>query len=176
VALDVDATSVSGVWWRHIPHRGKVWYQPPHPGDGRWQHGSIVEAMYFADSPDTAWAEWYRFLAEFALRPTLQMPRHLWRWQINLSTVADLSTQARLKRIGVPISPLGRSSWLPYQLTGETLHAKGWPALIAPSAARPGAGQVLCVFRTSNKVPGLTPLPPPQVWRHPPAPPTGMRT
>lgn len=176
MALDVDATSVSGVWWRHIPHRSKVWYRPSEPGDGRWQRGSIIEAMYFADSPETAWAEWYRHLAEWALRPNQLMPRDLWRWQLSLSTVADLSTHSRLTRVSLPVPPPTRSSWPPYQRAGEQLHADGWPALVGPSAARPAIGRVVCAFRTTNVVPGLKPLPPPQLWKEPPAPPTGLHT
>jgi hypothetical protein len=39
----------------------------------------------------TAWAEWYRALAGFAIPPDRQMPRDLWRGQIDTHDVADLS-------------------------------------------------------------------------------------
>jgi len=173
--MDVDRTKVSRIWWRHIPHRRQVWYRPEHPADGRWQRGSVVEALYFADSPETAWAEWYRFLSEFSLRPEKSLPRDLWRWKISLPNVADLSTDEKLARIGLaPLVP-SRSSWNPYQLIGEALIEDGWPALLAPSAART-QGLVVCVFRKTEKVEGLKPVPPPQIRRRPPAPPRGMRT
>jgi hypothetical protein len=57
---DVDATSISGTWFRHIPAGADIFYEPPDPPDNRWQRGSVVEAVYFADSEETAWAEWYR--------------------------------------------------------------------------------------------------------------------
>jgi hypothetical protein len=176
MALDVDATAISGVWWRHIPHGGDIWYRPPHPGDGRWQRGSVVEGLYLADSPETAWAEWYRMLAEYALRPNVHMPRDLWRFEIDMKQVANLSGSAQLARVGLPVPPPGRASWPPYQRIGEGVFAEGWPALIAPSAARPDAGLVVCVFREVDRVPGLTPVPPPEVHLEPPPPPRGLRT
>jgi len=174
--LDVDAASVTGSWWRHIPHDGDVWYRPPHPADGRWQRGSIVEAVYLGDSPETVWAEWYRLLAEYALRPSIHMPRDLWRWRVRMPKVADLSTAGRLERVGLTTPPPGRGSWPAYQPVGEQLHAEGWRALIAPSAARPDEGKVLCCFRTTPIVRGLTPVPPPEEVSDPPPPPQGLRT
>jgi len=176
VPVDADAVPVSGIWWRHVPHRGRVDYRPPHPTDGRWQRGGIVEAFYFADSDETAWAEWYRWLSENGFRPHELMPRNLWRWKVDISRVADLRTAPQLRRVGLDIPPPNKMSWLPCQLVGEALYMDGWPALIAPSAARPDEGQVLCVFRDVERPPGLTPVPPPRVFRNPPVPPTGMRT
>ncbi len=79
-----------------------MYCEPPDPADNRWQRGAVVEALYFADSEPTAWAEWYRYLAEAALPPQQALPRDLWRWEISLSTVADLSNPARLARVGLP--------------------------------------------------------------------------
>jgi len=173
--LDVDQTHVAGLWWRHIPAAADVLYQPPHPADNRWQHGEIVEGLYFADSPDTAWAEWYRNLAEAALPPNHALPRDLWRWEISLPQVADLSDDERLARVGLPTMTPTQLEWPSFQPIGETLSAEGWPALVCASAARP-QGRVLCVFRTQIEVPGTRPVPPPTTVTEPPVPPTGMRT
>jgi hypothetical protein len=89
--LDVDATSLAGIWYRQIPAGGDPLYRPPHPADSRWQRSAIVDAMYLADSESTAWAEWYRAL-----------PRDLWRWEVDLPRVADLSTGAQRARVGLP--------------------------------------------------------------------------
>ena len=93
--LDIDGRYVSGVWWRHIPHRGRLVYRPDPVPDNRWQHGDVVEGFYLADEEETAWAEWYRSLAEFGVPPMRQMPRNMWRWQVG-TEVADLSTRGRL--------------------------------------------------------------------------------
>jgi hypothetical protein len=166
---------VSGVWWRHVPAGSDVYLEPPDPADNRWQRGAIVEALYFADSEATAWAEWYRYLAEAGVAPHQGLPRDLWRWEISLSEIADLSNEDRLARVGLPALQPARLQWPAFQAVGESLHREGWPALLSASAARP-IGQTLCVFRASREVPGTRPLPPPTTVTRAPAVPTGMRT
>jgi RES domain-containing protein len=158
-----------------MPAGGDVFYEPADPADNRWQRGSVIEALYFADSESTMWAEWYRALAEAALPPQHGLPRDVWRWDISLPDVADLSDERRLARLGLPPLEPTRLQWPAFQSVGERLHANRWPALVAPSAARPD-GQVLCVFRTSRHVPGTRPVPPPRTVGDPPVVPTGMRT
>lgn len=173
--MDVDPTSLSGIWFRHIPAGADVLHRPPDPADNRWQRGGVVEALYFADGAETAWAEWYRSLAEAALPPHQALPRELWRWEISLPSVADLSSEDRLARVGLPPLQPTRHQWPVFQPVGEQLHADGWPALLSASAARP-EGRTLCVFRTARKVPGAQPQPPPTVVAEPPVIPTGLRT
>ena len=111
----------------------------------RWQRGEIVAALYLADTPETAWAEWYRHLAERAVPPMQTLPRALWRWAVELERVADLRTRGRAPRrfglVGSAARPrrlAGRSS-----APARRCNAAGWPALVAPSAARPdGFGAV----------------------------------
>jgi hypothetical protein len=55
--LDVDPIPLSGTWWRHIATGRDVFYEPPDPADNRWQRGSVVEGLYFADSELTVWAD-----------------------------------------------------------------------------------------------------------------------
>ncbi|MHB1534728.1 MAG: RES domain-containing protein [Acidimicrobiales bacterium] len=89
-------------------------YQPPHPGDGRWQHGNVVEAWYLADEPATAWAEWYRALAGTGLPPARALPRDLWRWSVDLERVALLDSEERLERVGLAMAlPPNNSAGLP---------------------------------------------------------------
>jgi RES domain-containing protein len=173
--LDVDALSPAGVWFRQVPARADALYRPPHPADNRWQRGTVVDALYFADSEPTAWAEWYRALAEAALPPQQALPRDLWRWEISLSRVADLSDETRLNRVGLPPLRPTRTQWPDFQAVGEQLHAAGWAGLLSASAARP-EGLSLCIFRTTHTVPGAHPLPPPTTVLHPPVVPTGLRT
>ncbi|HEX6024937.1 MAG TPA: RES family NAD+ phosphorylase [Solirubrobacter sp.] len=161
--------SLEGVWYRQIPAGTEPLSRPPDPPDGRWQRSSVVGAIYFGDTPETVWAEWYRALAEAALPPAMALPRDLWQWEIDLPRVADV-TQLDLP----PLVPSHRQ-WPQFQAVGEQLHADGWPALVSPSAARP-EGCVLCVFRTERTVPGATPLPPPRRFEEPPVVPTGLRT
>jgi hypothetical protein len=71
--MDVDTVAVHGEWIRHAPHRSSLLGRATEATDGRWQHGEVVRALYLADEPATAIAEWYRLLAE---RGTTAGPRY----------------------------------------------------------------------------------------------------
>lgn len=173
--LDVDAVRVTGRWVKHAyPGSDPLPRRDP-PPDNRWQRGDEVDALYLAADEQTAWAEWYRHLAERGLPPAEQLPRDLWEWDVDVE-VADLSNPTRLTRVGLDVPKPGRVGWPPFQRIGETLAADGWRGLLAPSAARP-AHLVLCLFRAADgSVPGATPDPPPRRIDRPPAPPTGGTT
>jgi len=166
--LDADPVSARGIWYRHIPHRGSVWWLADPPPSGRWQRGSVVAGFYLADSRETAWAEWQRQLVELGIRPEQQRPRDLWRFNVAIDAVADLGGAVQLERVGLsPPSP-SRDEWPTFQAVGEHLYAEGWAGLLAPSAARPHTGKVLCLFREGRTIAGVKPVPPPAMYRHPP--------
>jgi RES domain-containing protein len=172
--MDVDPVRVTGRWYKHAFLGAPALPQRDPPPDSRWQRGDVVDAVYLADEVETAWAEWYRHLAELGLPPARQMPRDLWPWELD-AELADLSDPARLERVALGVPKPGRSGWPAYQRVGEALHDEGWSGLLAPSAARPEHA-VACLFREGNAVVGAVPIPPPQRVDEPPAPPTGMTT
>jgi RES domain-containing protein len=174
--MEVEWIGVHGSWWRQIPGGGDVHYEPEEPADGRWQQGEIVEALYFADSPETAWAEWYRFLSEAGMPPERGLPRDLWEWRIEVEEIADLSDASKLEDIGLPPPLPGRMQWPAYQLRGMQLWREGCRGIVAPSAARPELGLVLCLFRSKRVEDGTEPLPPPKHYPVPPLVPRGLRT
>jgi RES domain-containing protein len=175
MAARVQRVSVAGSWWRQIPHGSDpLWLASP-PSGGRWQRGETVAAIYLADEEPTAWAEWYRVLAELALSPTHGMPRDLWRWTVAMNNIADLSTAAKLARLDLPMPSPSRRTWPPFQAAGEHLHSKGYSGVLYPSAARP-EHQALCLFRETVAVSGAEPVRPPTTYRDPPPPPPGLRT
>lgn len=175
MALDVERVSVAGLWWRQVAHGADPLLLPAPPSSGRWQRGASVAAIYVADEEETAWAEWYRVLAEIALPPTHGMPRDLWRWTIAVSEIADLSTPAKLAKLDLPSPQPIRRSWTPFQAVGEQLHQEGCHGVLYPSAARPDH-QALCLFREDVLVAGAEPVRPPTTYRDLPPPPTGLRT
>jgi RES domain-containing protein len=173
---DPAAVAIRGSWWRHAPLGGDPWHRPAVPANNRWQRGHVVAALYLADSPETAWAEWYRHLAERAIPPMQTLPRELWRWHVDLARVADLRSREALAERKLAMPRPNRADWPRFQRVGEALHQAGWPALVAASAARP-SGLVLCVFRRDREqAPGIEPVPPPERVEQPPAPPRGMTT
>jgi RES domain-containing protein len=174
VALSVTAVAVRGRWIKHTYPGSPPLPERDPPPDNRWQHGNVIDALYLADTEETAWAEWYRHLAERMIPPLAQMPRELWTWQVDVK-VADLSTREKLAAVRLSPPPPGRGSWPGYQNIGEQLSKDGWTGLLAPSAARPD-GNVLCLFRDQHSIVGAKPLPPPRHIDEPPPPPTGLRT
>jgi RES domain len=168
LSLDVDSVNVDGVWFRHIPHRGSVWWRADPAPDGRWQRGAAIAGFYLADSRETVWAEWRRALAELGLRPEAMLPRDLWRMTVGVNSIADLGDEARLARVGLQPPRPSQTEWPSFRAIGEKLHAEGYRGLLAPSAAR-GDGQILCLFREAEKIAGVKPKPPPSIQRHPPA-------
>jgi RES domain-containing protein len=134
-----------------------------------------VDALYLADGEPTAWAEWYRHLAERGISPAQRLPRNVWRYRVGPLDVADLGDPGRLGRVGLGPPTPGRKTWPQYQEVGEQLWREGWPGLLAPSAARPD-GRVLCLFVEDASVLPARPFGRPRVVAEPPVPPTGMRT
>ena len=172
MALDVDATSIEGVWFRHVPAGGDPLFRPQHPVDGRWHRG-LVEGFYVADEEATAWAEWYRALAEAGIPPMRQLPRDLWRFNVEVDHVADLSSPERLERVGLPRPVPDRRQWPSFQTVGDSMLAEGWVGILYPAAARLGS-LALCLFG-ADEFPGVRPLPPPTRYEEPPVPPRGLR-
>ena len=70
MAADPDRVPVSGTWYRHVAAGRDPLGLPPASARGRWQRAEIIGAQYLADSPQTAWAEFYRALAEQEVPPT----------------------------------------------------------------------------------------------------------
>lgn len=171
----IERASVAGSWWRQTPHGSDpLWLATP-PSSGRWQHGATVAAIYLADDEQTAWAEWYRALAEIAMPPTHGMPRDLWRCTIAVGEIADLSTPEKLARLDLLVPRPGQRTGAPFQAAGEQLHGDGYRGILYPSAARPHH-KALCLFREGALIPGAEPQRPPVTHRDPPALPTGLRT
>lgn len=164
------------MFFRHVPAGGAPLFRPEHPADGRWQRGEVVEGFYLASDEQTAWAEWYRALAELAVPPMRQMPRDLWRFEIELEGVADLSDAGKLAAVGLPRPVPSRRQWPQFQAVGEALAARGWAGILYPSAARSESEVALCVFRRRSSLAGIDPLAPPARYEEPPAPPRGLRT
>ena len=174
MAPQVEAVAVRGTWLKHAYAGSPPLPEREPPPDNRWQRGSVVNALYLADNEETVWAEWYRHLAERMVPPLAQMPRELWRWQVNVE-VADLSTPERLSAAGLSLPTPGRRSWPDFQAVGERLWGEGHAGLLAPSAARP-AGRILCLFRDEEGVRGAKPLRRPRQIAEPPPPPSGLQT
>jgi RES domain-containing protein len=172
VADEPDRIPVVGIWYRHVLAGGDPLRLAAGDARGRWQRSPVVGALYLADTPDTAWAEFYRAAAELEVPPGKLLPRDLWRYQVSLDAVADLSSNQALAavRLSPPLPDSG--DWPSFQAVGEHLALGGAQGVLWRSAARP-ANLCVCVFAVA--VSTLTPLDRERIDT-PPAPPRGMRT
>lgn len=173
MAFPVKPIAVVGEWIRHAPHRSPLLGRSTVAANGRWQRGKVVRALYLADEPDTAVAEWYRWLAENAVRPDAGIPHDHHRWRVSVE-VADLSAADRLAAVGLDEPVPSSSSWRAFQEVGEALWRDGWSGLLAPSAARPTA-RVLCMFADVWPPRGCRPARIEEIGEVP-VPPVGMTT
>ena len=166
---------VQGTWWRVTRADSDPLVWTSEPADGRWQRGSVVRALYLGDSEATVWAEWYRHTAELGVPPQQRLPRAVWRIDVDLDDIADLTAPNVLAEEGIARLDPTRRQWPKTQPIGEALWRDGARALLAPSAARKG-GRVLAIFRTQAAVAGVTAVPPPRRFTTLPALPPGLRT
>jgi len=105
-----------------------------------------------------------------------RLPRDLWRFEVDLDEVADLTGDGVLAAHGVKSLSPTRRQWPTTQKIGERYFNEGRRGLMAPSAAHEG-GLVLAVFRTEpGPIAGLKPIKPPRTFKELPALPTGLRT
>lgn len=93
--------------------------------------------LYLADTPETAWAEFYRAAAELEVPPAKLLPRDLWRYEVSLNAVADLSSDQALAAAGLSTPAPDSSDWPPFQAVGERLALAGAQGVLWHSAARP---------------------------------------
>jgi RES domain-containing protein len=167
---------VTGIWWRIARARSDPLAWTEEAADGRWQRGDVVRALYLADSDQTAWAEWYRHSSELGAPPQNRLPRDLWRFEVDLPDVADLTVDGALAAHGIPALTPTRRQWPQTQNIGEAYWHAGRAALLAPSAAHAG-GRVLAIFRTGpGPVAGARVIRPAKRYSELPALPTGLRT
>jgi RES domain-containing protein len=99
----------------------------------------------------------------------------IWRVEVEIDDVADLTAEDVLARHGIARLDPTRRQWSATQPIGEAYFRDGARAVLAPSAARRG-GNVLAVFRRGRGHRGVDAVPPPQRFDRLPSIPRGLRT
>ena len=173
--LPAPRIAIKATWWRIVRGDANPLAWSSEPADGRWQRGSVVRALYLADTEETAWAEWYRHGSEVGVPPAQRLPADTWRIAVHVTDIGDLTDPATLALHGVRELLPTRRQWPRTQPIGEAYYADGWRGILAPSAAR-AKGRVLTVFRPLPRLPGVRPIPPPRQYTELPALPIGLRT
>jgi RES domain-containing protein len=167
---DIAWVPMRGTWARHTAPG--VDGLDAHSGGSRWL-ATGRPGLYLADSQETAWAEFYRFLAESRTGPARAMPRDLHRVTVDLDRVADLSTERARRVLALPRMRASQKQWPAFQAIGEHLIAERAQAVLFGSAARTRS-RCLCVFEAG--LAGLSVEAEPVRLITPPPPPRGLRT
>ncbi len=100
--------------------------------------------LYLCQSRPCAVAELTRLGERQAIGVEGLLPRMLYRYQISLDRVFDLTNDEIRAQIGIGRDVLTGPDWTACQELGSTLHALGAQGISSPSAT--GVGEVLAVF------------------------------
>jgi len=135
----------AGEGWRHL---GPLY--DPRSGEGARLHGGRFNppgsfpVLYLCQSRPCAVAELRRLGERQAIGIEGLLPRTLYRYDIALDRVLDLTDDVVRHQVGLDLDVLTGPDWTTCQELGSTLHAVGAQAVNSPSAT--GVGDVLAVF------------------------------
>jgi RES domain-containing protein len=135
----------SGQGWRHLAPR----YEPL-SGEGARLHGGRFNppgsfpVLYLCQSRPCVVAELRRLGERQAIGVEGLLPRVLYRYEIALDRVLDLTDHDVRAQVGLGPDVLTGPDWIACQELGSTLHALGAQGVNSPSAT--GVGEVLAVF------------------------------
>ncbi len=110
---------------------------------GRWNPSQSFATLYLADQKSTVEAEFRRMADRQGLDPAQFLPRRIYRLEVELQAVVDLTRSASLPQALANLD-LSSDDLTATQAVGEAAQYLGREAILAPSAA--GEGNVLAVF------------------------------
>jgi RES domain-containing protein len=119
-------------------------------GEGARIHGGRFNApesfpvLYLCSTPGCAAAEFLRFAEQQPIGPTGFLPRALYRYDVDLTSVLDLTDEATLGHLEVTSAQLVDDDRALTHHVGEIAHQFGYQAILNASAT--GVDAVLAVF------------------------------
>jgi RES domain-containing protein len=127
--------------WRYSNYDTPFWARN-NTRDGRWNAAGEASVQYLAMEPNGAWAELIRAeeLRSEEDVATVRIP--IWVAAVN-EVLVDYSTFERAEAAGFAPDALVDDDWGRCQAEGRRLRELGYGGVIAPSAALPGATNVV---------------------------------
>lgn len=131
--------------WRYSNYDTPFWARD-NTQDGRWNSASEASVQYLAMEPNGAWAELIRAeeLRSEEEVATVRIP--IWVAAVS-EVVVDYSTFDKAEAAGFAPDALVDDDWARCQDEGRRLRDLGYGGVITPSAALPGATNVV-IFRS----------------------------
>lgn len=135
----------SGEGWRHLsPRRDPLSGEGARIHGGRFNPAGSFPVIYICLTRPCAVAELRRLGQRQAIGVEGLLPRYLYRYDVRLDRVLDLTNAGVRDEVGLSLDVLTGPDWAACQDLGTTAHALGIQAILSPSAA--GVDDVLAVF------------------------------
>jgi RES domain-containing protein len=151
VTIDADRVAAAplrpfaGQGWRHVaPHYEPLSGEGARIHGGRFNPPGSFPVLYLCQSRPCAVAELQRLGERQVVGVEGLLPRVLYRYEITLDRVLDLTVDEVRAEVGRSMEVLIGTDWTTCQEFGLTLHTLGGQGINSPSAT--GVGQVLAVF------------------------------
>lgn len=134
-----------GEGWRHLsPRHDPLSGEGARLNGGRFNAPDSFPVLYIGRTRPCAVAELQRLGDRHAVGAEGLLPRQLYRYDIRLERVLDLTDAEVRSEVGVGLEVLTGPDWTACQELGATTHALSGQAILSPSAA--GVDDVLAVF------------------------------
>jgi len=130
---------------RHLPLSG----EGARLYGGRFNPSESFPVLYLCRSRPCAAAELARMGERQAIGIEALLPRRLFRYEVSLFRVLDLTDEVTLRALDIDQDVLMGSSWSTCQDIGSMAHSLNIQAINSPSAT--GVGEVLAVFNENVK-------------------------
>lgn len=131
--------------WRHLsPGYDPLSGEGARIHGGRFNPPNSFPVLYVCRTRGCAVAELRRLAARQALAIEDLLPRHLYRYAVQLERVLDLCEPSVREQIGVSSRALTGPDWTVCQSLGLAAHELGIQAIVSPSAT--GVDAIIAVF------------------------------
>lgn len=135
----------AGHGWRHLaPRYDPLSGEGARIAGGRFNPPGSFPVLYLCQSRPCVVAELRRFGERQSIGVEGLLPRMLYRYEVSLGRVLDLTNDDVRAEIGLGFDLLTGPDWTACQELGSVLHALGAQGVNSPSAT--GVGEVLAVF------------------------------
>jgi RES domain-containing protein len=111
---------------------------------GRWNPPGSFAVLYLGLDERTVIGEFERLVRKQGRSVDDFLPRDFYTYELRLQHVLDLRAASNARALGLTPADFVDDDLTRCQLVGESVHAAGFEALVAPSAA--GSGEILAVF------------------------------
>lgn len=149
-------SSFSGEGWRHLsPKHDALSGEGARLNGGRFNPPGSFPVLYICRTRACAVAELQRFGDRHAIGIEGLLPRRVYRYQIELDKVLDLTTDGGRADVDVGLETLIGPDWSACQELGAAAYGLGVQAIRSPSAT--GVDDILAVFVQRIGVGGLHP-------------------